>query len=309
MKCVFIVLDTVRRDYLEAYGNNWVKTPHLSRLARDGVTFDNHWAGSLPCMPARREFMTGRYNLCIARGGRLSHSMTFLPVETSQARRFFSSSHRPRPLFRVGRRKYHTGFDTWEFFRGQENDPWVSQVDAVALPENLSTKLNKQNWLNRTRQQQEADFSGPRTAQAAVDWLHANRDAKGDWFLQVELFDPHEPFYCPDEYRALYGDDWDGPLYDWPSYEAAQDSPEAVAHIRKCYAGLLTMTDFWVGEVLDALHETGQWDETLIIFTTDHGTMLTEHGYWMKNYMPVTMRLRSCRLSSNCPKTVMRASE
>ena len=55
MKCVFIVLDTVRRDYLSTYGNDWVHTPALDRLAERGVVFDNHWVGSLPCMPARRE--------------------------------------------------------------------------------------------------------------------------------------------------------------------------------------------------------------------------------------------------------------
>lgn len=62
MKTIFLVLDTVRRDYLRAYGNDWVHTPALTRLAERGVVFDNHWVGSLPCMPARREFMTGRYN-------------------------------------------------------------------------------------------------------------------------------------------------------------------------------------------------------------------------------------------------------
>ena len=62
MKAIFVILDTLRGDYLEPYGNTWVKTPNLTRLAREGVTFDNHWVGSLPCMPARREFMTGRHN-------------------------------------------------------------------------------------------------------------------------------------------------------------------------------------------------------------------------------------------------------
>ena len=287
MKCVFIVLDTLRRDYLEAYDNGWVKTPNLSRIARDGVTFDNHWAGSLPCIPARREFMTGRYNFMFRSWGPIEPFDDVLPVELRKRGVFSHLLTDHNHYFELGGENYHTSFDTWEFFRGQEHDPWVSQVDAVALPDNMSAKLNQQNWLNRTRQQAETDFSGPRTAQAAVDWIHTNQHTKGDWFLQVELFDPHEPFYCPDKYREMYGDTWDGPLYDWPNYDAAHESPEAVEHIRKCYAGLLTMTDFWVGKVLDALQATGQWDDTLVIFTTDHGTMLTEHGYWMKNYMPV----------------------
>ncbi len=147
-------------------------------------------------------------------------------------------------------------------------------------------QLSHQNWHNRTRQVSEEDFSGPRTAQAAVRWLEENRKAD-DWFLQVEIFDPHEPFSCTDQYRAMYGDTWDGPAFDWPSYDFVKESPAAVEHIRKCYAGLLTMTDHWVGKILDKLEETGLWNETLVVLTTDHGTMLAEHDYWMKNFMPM----------------------
>ena len=87
--------------------------------------------------------------------------------------------------------------------------------------------------------------------------------------------------------RELYGATWDGPLFDWPTYAEVGESPEVIAHARKCYAGLLTMTDHWVGKILDTLDELGLWDDTLVVFTTDHGTLLAEHGYWMKNYMPM----------------------
>jgi hypothetical protein len=66
-----------------------------------------------------------------------------------------------------------------------------------------------------------------------------------------------------------------------------KESPEAVEHIRKCYAALLTMTDHWCGRLFQKLEELGLWDDTLIIFTTDHGTMLGEWQYWMKIFMPV----------------------
>lgn len=119
-----------------------------------------------------------------------------------------------------------------------------------------------------------------------MQWLDANH-AGDNWFLQVEIFDPHEPFYCTDKYREMYGDTWDGPLFDWPTYDMVKESSAAIDHIRKCYAGLLTMTDFWVGKILDKLDEYGLWDDTLLVFTTDHGTMLAEHDYWMKNFMPM----------------------
>jgi arylsulfatase A-like enzyme len=285
MKTVFIVLDTVRRDYLTAYGNDWVRTPNLTRLAETGVTFDNHWVGSLPCMPARREFMTGRYNFLYRGWGPIEPYDDTLPAQLRRKGVFTHLLTDHDHYFELGGENYHTAFNTWEFFRGQENDPWVSLVDSLAVPQHLG-QLSAQNFHNRTRQRREEDFSGPRTAQAAVEWLNDNRNAD-DWFLQVEIFDPHEPFSCTDQYRQMYGDTWTGPDFDWPSYDVVKESPDAVEHIRKCYAGLLTMTDVWVGRILDALERTGLWNETLVVFTTDHGTMLAEHEYWMKNFMPM----------------------
>ncbi len=285
MRTLFIVLDTVRRDYLEAYGNDWVKTPSLARLAREGVTFDNHWVGSLPCMPARREFMTGRHNFLFRGWGPIEPFDDVLPRLLRERGVFSHLLTDHDHYFELGGENYHTAFDTWEFFRGQEHDPWASFVDRLALPEHMG-KLTNQNWHNRKRQRREEEFSGPRTAAAAVEWLRDNRQAD-DWFLQVEIFDPHEPFYCTDEYRQLYGDTWDGPFFDWPDYAIVSENPAAIEHIRKCYAGLLTMTDRWVGKILDTLDELGLAEETLVVFTTDHGTMLAEHRYWMKNYMPM----------------------
>ena len=285
MKALFIMLDTVRRDFLQTYGNDWVRTPNLQRFARRGVVFDNHWAGSLPCMPARRELITGRYNFLDRGWGAIEPFDDVLPRELREHGVFTHLLTDHDHYFELGGENYHTGFDTWEFFRGQENDSWVSLVDAVALPEHLGL-LTRQNVANRTQQAREEDLSGPRTAQAAIEWLRANRDAD-DWFLQAEIFDPHEPFLCPEEYRRMYGDDWEGPQFDWPKYAEVAEWPEAVEHVRKCYAGLLTMTDRWVGKILDTLDDLALWDDTLVVFTTDHGTLLAEHGYWMKNFMPL----------------------
>lgn len=284
LKTLFIVLDTVRRDFLGCYGNAWVKTPNLTRLVERGVVFDNHWAGSLPCMPARREFMTGRYNFIHRGWGPIEPFDDVLPRELRKRGIFTHLLTDHDHYFELGGENYHTAFNTWDFFRGQEGDPWVSLVDEIGFPEHLG-QTRQQNAKNRTRLRCEEDFSGPRTALAAVDWLKANHGAD-DWFLQVELFDPHEPFHCTDKYREMYGDTWTGPHFDWPSYDVVRESPEAVEHIRKCYAGLLTMTDFWVGKILDEIEAQKLWEETLIVFTTDHGTMLGEHEYWMKNFMP-----------------------
>lgn len=299
MKCVFVVLDTVRRDFLSSYGNDWVHTPALDRLAERGVVFDNHWVGSLPCMPARREFMTGRYNFIYRGWGPIEPYDDTLPGELRKNDVFTHLLTDHYHYFELGGENYHTAFNTWDFFRGQENDWWASHVDRMALPDHIG-QLTQQNYGNRKLQQREEDFSGPKTAQAAIEWLKSNQAAE-DWFLQVEIFDPHEPFYCTEKYRAMYGDDYKGPFYDWPSYDEVHESPEAIDHVRKCYAGLLTMTDHWVGKIFDTLDELELWEDTLVVFTTDHGTMLAEHDFWMKNIMPLYNEIVRIPLIASLP--------
>jgi hypothetical protein len=164
-------------------------------------------------------------------------------------------------------------------------------------------KLAKQNALNRFAQREETDFSGPRCVQHAIQWLADNRGSD-NWFLQLELFDPHEPFYVVQKYLDLYGDTWTGPIYDWPGYGVVQDSPEAVEHIKKCYAALVTMTDHWLGKLFDQLDADGLWQDTLVVLTTDHGTMLGEHQYWMKNLMPVYNEIARIPLIVHLPGAV-----
>ena len=62
MRTIFVIMDSLNRHYLRCYGNEFAITPNIDRLAQRGTVFDNHFAGSLPCMPARREMLTGRVN-------------------------------------------------------------------------------------------------------------------------------------------------------------------------------------------------------------------------------------------------------
>jgi arylsulfatase A-like enzyme len=86
----------------------------------------------------------------------------------------------------------------------------------------------------------------------------------------------------------MFNDTWDNRYhFDWPVYAAVaeDENPEAVDHIRKMYAATLTMADAWLGKFLDKMDELDLWKDTALIFSTDHGHLLGEHGYWAKNYM------------------------
>ena len=86
MRTIFILMDSLNRHYLNAYGTGWIETPNLDRLARRGVVFDNHWIGSAPCMPARRDMLTGRLGFLERQWGGLEPYDTTLPRLLRMAR-------------------------------------------------------------------------------------------------------------------------------------------------------------------------------------------------------------------------------
>jgi arylsulfatase A-like enzyme len=281
MKAICILSDSLNRHFLPAYGNSWVQTPNIDRFAEKSLLFTNHWMGSAPCMPARRDIITGR--LCFLErewGGLEPFDRPFPSI----LRRNGIYSHMETDhhhYFHVGGENYHTTFNTWALHRGQENDRYVSRIDPVEEPEHLG-RWTEQYYKNHSAFSDESAFPTPRTFRGAIDWLSANEGAD-DFFLWVEVFDPHEPFDCPEYYYRLYEDHWSGPLYNWSGYERVDEESAAQEHLKKQYASSLTMMDRWLGKLFDELERQGIFEETLIIFTTDHGHMLGEHGQTGKN--------------------------
>jgi len=284
-------MDSLNRHYLKAYNRNSpVKTPNIDRLAAGGIVFDNHFAGSLPCMPARREMLTGRYNFLETPWGPIEPWDVTLPRELADQKNTYSHMITDHyHYFHSGGDGYHTRFSSWELERGQEGDLWKPVVKEPEQPPARGKGLGRRAyWANRECMDREEDLSypTPRCFRQGMEFLDRNHDAE-NWHLHLEVFDPHEPFDCPRKYLDMYDDDWSGYLYNWPEYGplSEEDTPEAVAHIRRRYAGCLTMADRWLGEFLDRMDRYGMWKDTVLILTTDHGHLLGEHGYWAKNYM------------------------
>lgn len=107
-----------------------------------------------------------------------------------------------------------------------------------------------------------------------------------NWYLQLEYFDPHEPYFVPEKYKQLYED---APLeFDWPYYGQVQPGDEDKVHqARVNYRAVLSMLDTYLGKLLDFLDAHDMWKDTMVIVNTDHGYMPGEHGYFGKNYMPM----------------------
>jgi arylsulfatase A-like enzyme len=287
MKTILILLDSMNRHYLNAYGPSWVQTPNIDRLAARGLVFDNHFCGSMPCMPARREMMTGRLNFLENVWGPIEPWDDCMPPELRKRGVYSHMITDHYHYFHAGGENYNTLFNTWEFIRGQEGDAWHAQVKDPAVPKYIG-RNRRQDWVNRgfMNLQRDEDYPTPQCFMRAADFLERNHDAD-NWHLHLEVFDPHEPFMCPNRYRDMYGDkwDWDKLHFDWPQYEPVAQDAEAVQHIRRCYAGTLTMADAWLGRLLDVMDRLDAWRDTRVILTTDHGHLLGEHGFWAKNYM------------------------
>jgi len=299
MRTVFVMFDSLNRRSMGCYGGT-LHTPNFDRYAARSVVFDNHYVGSLPCMPARRDLHTGRLNFLHRSWGPLEPFDASFPeiLARSGTHTHLLTDH--YHYFEDGGATYHNRYTTWDCVRGQEWDPFIP---VVAPPvEEFSRQYHRlqyddrtkamggngrlQSMINRRRIDHESDYTLVQCVEKALQFLECN--AKDDnWLLQLECFDPHEPFMAPERFRRLYPRAYDGPVLDWPRYARVQESPDEIAELQANYASLLSMCDAYFGKILDYFDEHGLWNDTALILTTDHGYMLGEHDWWAKNRMPV----------------------
>src|SRR5699024_3547423 len=170
-----------------------------------------------------------------------------------------------------------------------EGDYWIGEVKDPERPDYIGghqlDTLMRHDFINRKYMKEEKDFPLVKTINKGLDFIALNKE-EDNWFLQIECFDPHEPFYVLEKYKELYPDDYDGPLFDWPSYGKANETDEEKEHIYNNYKALITMCDYYLGKVLDKFDELNLWEDTLLIVNTDHGLLMGEHDSWGKCVQP-----------------------
>ncbi|MFE6856649.1 sulfatase, partial [Streptomyces sp. NPDC057674] len=288
MRAIMVMFDSLNRRMLPPYGGDWTHAPNFARLAERTVTFDNAYAGSMPCMPARRELHTGRYNFLHRSWGPLEPFDDSMPELLKQNGVYTHLVSDHPHYWEDGGATYHGRYNSWEFFRGQEGDPWKGQVADPEIPEDLKrmrSAVYRQDWVNRPHMATEDRHPQTLTFDAGLEFIRTNH-AEDRWFVQIETFDPHEPFFSHQRYKDLYPHAYDGPHFDWPDYKRVVETDEQVAHAGFEYAALLSMCDHSLGRVLDAMDAYGLWDDTLLIVNTDHGLLLGEKGWWGKSVQP-----------------------
>ena len=298
---VVLLLDSLNRHEMGAYGGKNFDTPNLDRLAARSVRFTNHHTGSLPCIPARHDILVGAWDFLWRPWG--SIELWEEPITASLRREGVITqliTDHPH-LFETGGENYHTDFTAWDYERGHESDAWKSRPDPSWLGTPTYGRGHTHYDNSRGYFRGEEDFPGPRTMQATAKWLAEDAPvhrAKGErFFLFVDEFDPHEPFDTPEEWATRYDDSWEGPHLTWPpyaidAYKQGILTERDARQIRAQYGGKLSMIDHWLGRVLDSLDATNAWEDTAVILCTDHGHYLGDtdvHGrdVWGKPGLPV----------------------
>ncbi len=301
LNIVVVMLDTLRKDHLGCYGNEWIQTPNLDAFARESLRFTRAYPESLPTIPVRRAIHTGKrtfpFRHWIPQKGdavriygwqRIPEDQTTLAEILQQhgyTTAFVTDTyHQFKPSM-----NFHRGFDVWRWIRGQENDRYqpLSRCDEQRLQRYLLERYKgtgvermlRQYCANTAERRSEEDWFAPkvfREAMALLEWLHRQQP----FLLVVDSFDPHEPWEPPASYVALYdnpdADETDviTPLYGRSDYLTERQ----LKRMRANYAAEVTLVDKWFGHFINKLADLKLLDSTLIFVLSDHGHSLGEHG-------------------------------
>ena len=287
MNIILLISDTFRYDNLFDRAEVPVDTPHLDAFADRAVSLSRLYTGSYPTIPHRTDLTSGRFGWpwygwqglesCTA-----NHAPKILAQAGYVSQLICDCPH----LFPAG---FARGFSAAHQIRGQEADVHLTRMNVPIThampPEKTRSSLHFHNrnlpdlseWQN-SDWRGEADCFAPRTAELAVRWLEENY-AYDPLFLWVDFFDPHEP-WDPPEYmvRKYDGGDYDGPAMIHPNYGHASDyTPAELKNLRAHYCAEAELVDRWVGRVLQKIDDLNMWDNSIVVFTSDHGMSLGEH--------------------------------
>jgi arylsulfatase len=286
--------DQQRFDTIRALGNEHILTPTLDQLVADGVTFKQTYCQSPICTPSRSSFMTGMYPSRVhnTRNGNdtfpadapplISKLLADAGYDCGMIGKFHlqSSGKRTEPRLDDGYRYWkfsHAPRDDWP--EGHDYAEWVREqggdLDAMReSAERVTPEFHQTTWAT----------------ERSIEFI--NEERTGPWMLTVNVYDPHPPFIPPQEYADKFDPEkMPGPYYresDLAQQEKLKEidfqnevkPPEG--HDAKTkqalYYAMVALIDDQFARILKLLDDTGQRDNTLVIFTSDHGETLGDHG-------------------------------
>ena len=307
---LFIISDDLTATALGCYGNPLCRTPNIDRLATEGTRFTRAYCQATFCAPSRASLMFGYYPYASKATGYTSGRKEVGEDKDSWAQYFRKNGYHSARISKV----FHMGVPP-DVAKGSDgaDDPesWDEaynskgpETKVPGLAEQLSNNpggLKKGTGSSQSFNVVEAEgddllHSDGKTAQKAVELLHQYKDMEKPFFLAVGFVRPHVPLVAPKKYFEPYpvgkmvlppkipGDQDDipnNPANRRTTANYQMDLKQQKGVLRAYYASV-SFVDALVGKVLTALEQTGQRDDTIVIFTSDHGYHLGEHDLWQK---------------------------
>ena len=305
---LWICTDQQRSDTIACLGNPHIRTPNIDRLVSEGVTFAHAFAQSPVCTPSRASFLTGRYprttgarqngqaipadevliTRMLADAGYdcgLSGKLHIAPCQKMVEKRIddgyrvFRWSHDPHPNW-GNANEYTQWLESKGYKWKDENKPNGKHAFAC-----VPADLHQTTWC----------------FDRAIDFINENRTSP--WLMSVNVFAPHHPFDPPREYFDRYDPDKlpdpkykpgeldNKPIFQQVDHDGAYGgsqlgfskmTPRERREVTAAYYAMIEQVDDHVGRILKALDDTGRRDNTIVIFMSDHGELLGDHGVYLK---------------------------
>jgi len=288
---LLITTDQQRHDTVGAQAPGFLRTPHLDHLEREGITFGSAYSDCPVCVPARMSIMTGQNATThgMARNGSSSVVLAGTPTLPALVREQGYQTAAIGKMHFTPQRARH-GFeemiipeDYYREFRdsGSPLQPMRHGLGQNELYPGLSTvpeAMTLTSW----------------TVDQSADYILERRDPSKPFFLWCSFSKPHPPLDPPEPYYSMYRDepipepvmgDWSFPdrlppvmRRFWQRHSYDLLSPSVIRAARQAYYGLITHIDYAIGRLFAALQDVGIFNDTLILFTSDHGEFLGDHG-------------------------------
>ncbi|TDF92816.1 DUF4976 domain-containing protein [Paenibacillus piri] len=313
---LWICTDQQRFDTMGCYGNSFVKTPNIDKLAKNGVLFENAFCQATVCTPSRASFLTGRYprtTRCRQNGQNIPKDELLVTRLLSDAGytgglsgKLHLSACNPK-VTTATERRIEDGYSQFHWSHHPEDDwptneyiQWLRAKGKAYRP--LPIEGSRYVQIGPDAEDHQTTWC----AEKAIGFIEANERYTSPWFFSVNMFDPHHPFNPPQTHLQRYLDrlddiplpnftpgeldsksyfqryDHNGAYGDSRLYPFSTMTDQDNRMVRAAYWAMIDLIDEQVGRMIDALERTAQLDNTIIIFMSDHGELLGDHGVYLK---------------------------
>jgi choline-sulfatase len=301
---VFFMVDQMTPGALSCYGNRVSQTPHLDELSEEGVVFESAYCNGPLCVPARYSLMTGRLPSRVRAYDCGSELPSSVPTIAHYLRLSGYRTVVSGKLHYIGPDQLH-GFEerlTTDVYPAgmMWTADWREGPNPQWRPERASTAETVVAAGPRPRTMN-LDFDDDAVFQAKR-WIYdtAGGEDGRPFFLKVSLIQPHSPFTADfDSWSRYRHDDIDMPvtgadaadrldeftrrMWRFQQFERFEINEDHTRNARHAYYAMVSNVDEKLGTILSALKQTNQLEDTIVVFTSDHGEMLGEHGLWYKS--------------------------